>query len=578
MRRPDPADARAQLFALARDYTPYLTRWQGTAQILQPEPPGARLHPSIELETYNGALAGTVSRRRLLRTAVAGGGVAAAAAATFLFRRPRPVEGGFVDRGHVVGHRIRDGQPFPASPDRVRIPAVIVGGGIAGLSAAWWMRRLGFDEFVLLELEDSAGGNSRSGQNSITAYPWAAHYVPVPDRRIPLVEELFSELGVLQDGRWDPRHLSREPLSRLFADGAWSPGIEPGDAASRADHDQFDRFWDRMDYYRQGGEFTIPIRPPQQSTGLDRISMKSWMVAEGFFHDRLRWYIDYCCRDDYGCSYEQASAWAGIHYFAARPEDEAGFLTWPEGNGWIVNRLTEQLGPWLRTGLPVRRISKAGRRLEVITEQVTYECDAVVFAAPTFLTPFLAPELAAELPPLGDFAYSPWYTANLVVEQPPREAGAPPAWENIIYDSAGLGYVIATHQTASASATPSVWTYYHAMAQAEPRDARASLLEMSWEERKEEVLTDLEQAHPDIRDCVTQVDIMRLGHGMIRPTPGTLTSVARQRLANWNGPIQFANSDLSGISIFEEAQFRGVRAAERVLARLGYRNLEYADA
>ena len=245
--------------------------------------PGARLHPSIELETYNGALAGTVSRRRLLRSAAAGGGVAAAAAATFLFRRPRPVAGGFVGRGHVVGHQIRDGQPFPASPDRVRIPAVIVGGGIAGLSAAWWMRRLGFDEFVLLELEDSAGGNSRSGQNSITAYPWAAHYVPVPDRRIPLVEELFSELGVLQDGRWDPGHLSREPLSRLFADGAWSPGIEPGDAASRADHDQFDRFWDRMDYYRQGGEFTIPIRPPQQSTGLDRISMKSWMVAEGFF-------------------------------------------------------------------------------------------------------------------------------------------------------------------------------------------------------------------------------------------------------------------------------------------------------
>ena len=69
---------------------------------------------------------------------------------------------------------------------------------------------------------------------------------------------------------------------------------------------------------------------------------------------------------------------------------------------------------------------------------------------------------------------------------------------------------------------------------------------------------------------------MRLGHGMIRPTPGFMTSPARQRLAALEGPVQFANSDLSGVSIFEEAQFRGVRAAERALARLGYRDLDYA--
>ena len=31
------------------------------------------------------------------------------------------------------------------------------------------------------------------------------------------------------------------------------------------------------------------------------------------------------------------------------------------------------------------------------------------------------------------------------------------------------------------------------------------------------------------------------------------------------GNIWFANSDLSGISIFEEAQYRGVRAAEAAL-------------
>ena len=35
------------------------------------------------------------------------------------------------------------------------------------------------------------------------------------------------------------------------------------------------------------------------------------------------------------------------------------------------------------------------------------------------------------------------------------------------------------------------------------------------------------------------------------------------------GPVYYANSDLSGFSIFEEAQFRGVTAADRVLHDLG---------
>ena len=60
-------------------------------------------------------------------------------------------------------------------------------------------------------------------------------------------------------------------------------------------------------------------------------------------------------------------------------------------------------------------------------------------------------------------------------------------------------------------------------------------------------------------------DIMRMGHAIVRPTVGAVTSGERAKLQQRNGRILFANSDLSGISIFEEAQFRGVDAADRVL-------------
>jgi monoamine oxidase len=53
---------------------------------------------------------------------------------------------------------------------------VIVGGGIVGLSSAWRFHKKGFTDFVLLKMNDQAGGNSRWGENEITADPWAARH------------------------------------------------------------------------------------------------------------------------------------------------------------------------------------------------------------------------------------------------------------------------------------------------------------------------------------------------------------------------------------------------------------------
>jgi hypothetical protein len=52
---------------------------------------------------------------------------------------------------------------------------------------------------------------------------------------------------------------------------------------------------------------------------------------------------------------------------------------------------------------------------------------------------------------------------------------------------------------------------------------------------------------------------------MARPSPGILFSENRTRWLKPLGNIFFANSDLSGFSIFEEAQYRGVEAAKSAL-------------
>ncbi|MGA3043106.1 MAG: FAD-dependent oxidoreductase, partial [Bryobacteraceae bacterium] len=96
------------------------------------------------------------------RQFVAGG---CAALAGMTAKGDRKITGAFVNDAFVRGHQIRDRAPVPAAQREERIPLVIVGGGIAGLSAAWRLQKRGFSDFVLLEMNDQAGGNARSGEN-----------------------------------------------------------------------------------------------------------------------------------------------------------------------------------------------------------------------------------------------------------------------------------------------------------------------------------------------------------------------------------------------------------------------------
>jgi hypothetical protein len=115
----------------------------------------------------------------------------------------------------------------------------------------------------------------------------------------------------------------------------------------------------------------------------------------------------------------------------------------------------------------------------------------------------------------------------------------------------------------------SVWTYYWSLAERPPAEMRAELLKRDWTYWRDAILHDLSRAHPDIHKCVSRVDVMRMGHAMARPVPGFLGSETRHRFAAGMGGIYYANSDLSGFSIFEEAQYRGVVAADRALRDLG---------
>ena len=191
---------------------------------------------------------------------------------------------------------------------------------------------------------------------------------------------------------------------------------------------------------------------------------------------------------------------------------------------------------------------------------------AAILAMPHFLARRVAPERVQG----GEgISYAPWLVANITVDRLPRGRGAPLAWDNVSATGESLGYVVATHQGAAARTAGSVLTWYMPLSKLPPGEARRQLLDRPEAEWRRVVLDDLLAMNPDLEGAVRRIDLWRWGHAMARPMPGTIWGEA-VRAAEIDPPLFLAHSDLSGVSLFEEAHYHGTRAAEAAMQRLGH--------
>lgn len=534
------------------------------------------------------------TRREVLATFL---GLPMALAACRRSEAPRLPEGEIVGASDVIGHRIRDGLNVTPSRDQwQRVGVVIVGGGVAGLSAAWRLLKSGFDDFVVLELESAPGGTARSGQSPLVAYPWGAHYLPAPMKENTGLISLLDEMEVLEgrDADGEPvvaeQFICRDPEERVFYRGRWYEGLYLHAGASAEDLAQLAAFNEEVNRWvawrdsRGRRAFAIPVATGSDDvevSALDKMTMADLLDRRGWRSERLRWLIDYACRDDYGSTLDQTSAWAGLFYFCSRvtkPGAEARpLMTWPEGNGRLVSHLYNKAKSKVRLGLAVAEIIPRNFEGRDVVDVVAidhegetaigFNADNVIFAAPHFLTPYVIRPYR-ENPPshVAEFHYGAWMVANLFLKDRPTDRGFPLAWDNVLYDSEGLGYVVATHQRGL-DRGPTVFTYYYPLCDADPTQARAKLLAAGRDEWADVALTDLSRAHSEIRSLTEKLDVMRWGHAMIKPRPGFVWSDARRAAALPHRGIHFANTDLSGVPLFEEAFYHGVRAAEEVSSR-----------
>ena len=497
--------------------------------------------------------------------------------------------------GRAEGHFLRDRRQLPAPGSIVETDVVVLGSGVAGVSAAWKLGQEGARALMIDGPEPF--GNAAGARYGDLECPLGAHYLPLPSMEATHVRAMLADLGVITRGHleerptYDERYLVHAPEERLLVGGQWQESLVPGLGATAADLAEQRRFFAAMEHLRalRGADgrrlFVFPVALSSSDpahAGLDRISFRQWLDREGYRSPGLHWYLNYCCRDDYGVRYERISAWAGLHYFAGRDgkaanAQDAAVLTWPGGLAPLGAAIAARSGIERRSGTAVS-VKRKNDGVEALCFRLengvptTFLVRArkAICAMPLFVASRVVENIAGlgfdpqrHLP-----EYAPWMVANFVMHKPPREEGELPlAWDNVVQSEPGLGYVVSTHQDIRVQpAERSVFTAYVALSDRSPAQARAWMQKATPEALIALASADLKAAYGwKLAPCVERVDITLRAHAMAIPAPGFRANAGLAALREVDGPILFAHADLTGFSVFEEAAWWGWRAAERAL-------------
>ena len=268
-------------------------------------------------------------RRRhfvLTAAALAGGGGA-------LFAAGQRVSAGADYPGRKIGHWLRDARSLPDISQDISTEVLVAGSGVAGLTAAWNLKRGGVTDLLTVSGPEPHG-NAASGENGALRFSTGAHSLALPSLESRHVRDMLHEFGILTGDpyavrycQFDPRFLVPASAARLLYRGRWQAGTLPNEGVSAAEQADHSRFLQIVAFYRQaqGSDgkkaFAIPLEgssSDEKFLKLDQYSMRTWLQESGFTAPTLYWYLDHCCRDTYGRHMDEISAWAGLHVFCCR--------------------------------------------------------------------------------------------------------------------------------------------------------------------------------------------------------------------------------------------------------------------
>jgi monoamine oxidase len=467
-------------------------------------------------------------RRSFIKYVVTGSIAAACPVDLALLAAPAKAVPNVGGEHNEICHQVRDGHHFLSPQTSTRHDVVIVGGGMSGLSAAWFLRDM---DFLLIEKEEHCGGNAFLEEYQGQAYATGAAY----ETNESSAWGLCKELNIRPLPISDPDGLI---VNGEFVPHAWRSGLErlPYKASV-------------LESFKKFKQDMLKVDLTKRATELDALPLSS--LLEGYAPELKEWWDAYG-PSNWGAVSEDTSAFTALDDFQdfANEDNKDDRVTFPGGLGAISRKLAEQL-----KATSADRLLEAATTVAVEPNQdsvtVTYVHDgqvkavrakAVIMATPKYITRRLVSGLPdAQSAAMAKMRYAPYAVVNVIFAEPVFNAGYD-TWcpGNSFSDVIVADWVI--RNEPGYKQKNNILTFYTPLREAD----RAKLLtEAGCRNIASNVLRDWQKLLPAANAEPLEVHIYRRGHPMFMSTPLTYTQVipAARRPA---GRIFFANTDAAG--------------------------------
>ena len=469
------------------------------------------------------------TRRDFIKFAVAGSVAAGCPVDRALFPEPAstpplPMVGG----DHFkIPHELRDGHFFPKPESTRQVDVLVIGGGVAGLSAAYFLRG---KDWLLLEKEDHFGGNAYQEEYKGQIYGTGSAYGYRGDHGDQLAKEIGLHLplvgmpdpvidnGVYTADPWKAglEHLpySKETIASLkkFRDDVLKMKLK--DRIEELDSQPFSKF--------------LTIYTPELSKWWNAFGLSNW-----------------------GATTEDTSAFIGFfdsYYLLTGGDAERVIL--PGGLGCITDKLVEVLKPKHgermltdATVVSVTQVSDGVRATYIQGDKpVTVTAKVALMCTPKYITAQMVAGLPNEQKQaMRIMRYAPYPMINMIFDRPVYRRG----YDNWCPGKSFTDFIVADwtiRNNPGYKPKYNILTFYTPLRESE----RSTLLEVDdCRVLAGKVLKDFQQCLPEFNVDPIEIRLYRRGHPMFMAVPGQYTKnriIASKPMER----IFFGNSDSGG--------------------------------
>jgi monoamine oxidase len=463
---------------------------------------------------------------------------------------------------------IRDQGSVPKIAFRRSVDVCVVGGGLAGLSAAYKLREA--NVLVAEHLEKPGGHATRDSWNGVW-FSGAGAYVVEPEEPFT---SLYSDLKA-------PLKKISEPadsgiLSWNSVLDVWGNGLHKLPYPSRV-HRDFARA--RVDFKKILNSINdypnMPIdKASSEARKLDNLTFADWMLNDRHYHPAVKAFVDLYCRSSFGAqSSADLSAFAGLNFYAA---EFASKYTMPGGTamlGELLRSAIERAGLGrILTGTTAVRVEPNGNGVTVTLVDGTGNAQAVdaqvvILAVPKFVAKRIVVGLGAEQrAAMGGLRYGHYVVGNVLCSAPivadsyDTWTDTTPFTDFIVADwvSKGAG----RRQPSEAQ----VLTIYFPIGY----DGSSLLVDSAYDDYRERVVGALNSLFPGCSKKIADVRLYRWGHAMCHAAPGWYTKQS-PIASKPAGRVLFAHSDNLGLPAVESALGEGLAVGEEAKGLLAKR-------